>query len=62
MCDTFALIKQKIYLIKRLLDRYGKTNGLTENMTETEMAKELGYDRIWDCGLIKYVWTKNHGE
>ena len=21
-------------------------------MTETEMAKELGYDRIWDCGLI----------
>ena len=27
-------------------------------MTETEMAKELGYDRIWDCGLIKYVWKK----
>ena len=25
-------------------------------MTETEMAKELGYDRIWDCGLIKYVY------
>ena len=23
---------------------------------ETEMAKELGYDRIWDCGLIKYVY------
>ena len=29
-------------------------------MTELEMAKELGYDRIWDCGLFKYVWsTKN---
>jgi hypothetical protein len=28
-------------------------------MTETEMVKELGYDRIWDCGLIKYVWY-NH--
>ena len=27
-------------------------------MTETEMAKELGYDRIWDCGLIKYVWER----
>ena len=25
-------------------------------MTETEMAKALGYDRIWDCGLFKYVW------
>ena len=27
-------------------------------MTETEMVKELGYDRIWDCGLIKYVWKR----
>jgi len=25
-------------------------------MTELEMARELGYDRIWDCGLIKYVY------
>ena len=29
-------------------------------MTETEMVKALGYDRIWDCGLFKYVW-KNEG-
>ena len=27
-----------------------------KKMTETEMAKELGYDRIWDCGLIRYIW------
>lgn len=26
------------------------------SMTETEMVKELGYDRIWDCGTFKYVW------
>lgn len=26
------------------------------SMTEKEMTKELGYDRIWDCGLIRYVW------
>lgn len=26
------------------------------SMTETEMIKKLGYDRIWDCGLIKYVY------
>jgi hypothetical protein len=25
--------------------------------TETEMIKKLGYDRIWDCGLIKYEWN-----
>ena len=34
--------------------------GLPLTMTETEMVKELGYDRIWDCGLIKYVYY-NHG-
>ena len=33
---------------------------IKENMTETEMAKALGYDRIWDCGLIKYVWKKEN--
>lgn len=25
-------------------------------LTEEEMVKELGYDRIWDCGLAKYVY------
>ena len=34
--------------------------GFPLTMTETEMAKELGYDRIWDCGLIKYVWAKEN--
>lgn len=37
-----------------LLKKY--PNILTPEMTETEMAKKLGYDRIWDCGLIRYVW------
>ena len=32
--------------------------GLPMHMTETEMATALGYDRIWDCGLFKYVWRK----
>lgn len=35
-----------------------KKYGLPLTMTEKEMAKELGYDRIWDCGLLKYVWSK----
>ena len=30
--------------------------GFPETMTEWEMARELGYDRIWDCGLFKYVY------
>ena len=35
-----------------------KKYGFPLTMTETEMVKELGYDRIWDCGLIKYIWKK----
>lgn len=39
-------------------DTLHKKYGFTLMMSEKEMAKELGYDRIWDCGLIKYVWKK----
>ena len=30
--------------------------GLPLTMTEHEMTTALGYTRIWDCGLIKYVY------
>jgi very-short-patch-repair endonuclease len=33
-----------------------KKYGLPLTMTETEMTKSLGYYKIWDCGLIRYVW------
>ena len=33
-----------------------KKYGLDLSLTEKEMMQKLGYDRIWDCGLIKYVW------
>lgn len=39
-----------------LLRKYGSEYNLNESMTENEMTKIIGYDRIWDCGLIKYVW------
>ena len=45
---------------QRLISKFGNSYELTMDMTETEMAKALGYDRIWDCGLIKYVWTKEN--
>lgn len=35
-----------------------KKYGLPLTMTESEMAKELGYSKIWDCGLLKYVWKE----
>jgi len=27
---------------------------LDYNKTEKELTSELGYDKIWDCGLFKY--------
>ena len=35
-----------------------KKYGLPLTMTETEMTRKLGYDRVWNCGLFKYVWKK----
>ena len=32
--------------------------GLPLTMTEREMTTTLGYTRIWDCGLIKYIYRK----
>lgn len=35
-----------------------KKYGLPLTMTEKEMTRQLGFDRIWDCGLFRYVWRK----
>jgi hypothetical protein len=36
-----------------------KKYGLPLSMTESQMTKKLGYLKIYDCGLIKYVYKKN---
>lgn len=33
-----------------------KKYNLPLSMTEKEMTKKLGYYKIWNCGLIKYIW------
>lgn len=35
-----------------------KKYGLPLTMTETEMTEKLGYSKIYDCGLIRYVWKR----
>ncbi len=35
-----------------------KKYGLPLTMTESEMTKKLGYSKVYDCGLLKYVWLK----
>jgi very-short-patch-repair endonuclease len=37
-----------------------KKYNLPLSMTEKEMTEQLGFYRIWDCGLYKYVWKKNN--
>lgn len=36
-----------------------KKYGLPLTMTENQMTHELQYEKIYDCGLIKYVWKNN---
>ena len=36
-----------------------KQYDLPLTMTEREMTETLGYTRIWDCGLIKYIFKNN---
>lgn len=37
-------------------EKLSKKFGLPINLTEKEMTEILGLERIWDCGLLKYVW------
>ena len=30
----------------------------TKDLTEWEIMQQLGYDRIWDCGTLKFGWDK----
>lgn len=60
--STTDLKYKRIHKMNFNKQKLHKKYGFPLTMTETEMAKELGYDRIWDCGLIKYVWTSEKSE
>jgi hypothetical protein len=49
--------KHKFLFRKQILHR---KYGLPLSMTEREMSEALGYDKVWNCGLIKYVWKKEN--
>ena len=65
--DSF--VEQKYWYYNPKVDRYKRFHkfgfrkqslhnqyGLPLEMTEREMTTTLGYTRIWDCGLIKYIY------
>lgn len=33
--------------------------GHDKSLSEWEIMKSIGYDRIWDCGHLKYEWNKD---
>jgi hypothetical protein len=66
----FSLVKTLLpdyrYIIGNNFERYHKFGfrkhvlhkkyGLPLTMTESEMAKTINAHKIYDCGLLKYVW------
>lgn len=54
--NRYKRFHKMLYNKKTMSKKYG----FPMTMTETEMAKKLGLDRIWDCGLVKYVWRNGY--
>lgn len=54
-CHKFSFRKQS------LINKFKDLN-LTMDMTEKEMTNLLGFERIWDCGLIKYVYKMSNNK
>lgn len=40
---------------KKLME---KRYGTNSELTETKITESLGYYKIWDCGILKYVWER----
>ena len=53
--DKFARFHKFGFRKSTLSRKYG----FPMEMTELEMVRSIGYDRIWDCGLFKYVWSRH---
>lgn len=53
--NKYKRVHKMSFVKSKLIKKYG----FPKEMTEIEMARELGYDRIWDCGLVKYIWNPN---
>ncbi len=66
---TYYYFNPKISRVKRF-HKFGfgkkslkkKFPDIDMNLSENEITKLMGYDRIWDCGLFKYRLTIEKGE
>lgn len=52
--ESDGIIRQHKFAFRK--SKLNKKYGLPLSMTEKEMTEKLGYSKIYDCGLIKYIW------
>ena len=50
-------LKHRFNFRKNVLDE--KLDSFDAGLTEWENMQRNGYDRIWDCGHLKYRWSRN---
>ena len=53
--DNYQTIQNRICWQKHKLEK--KLTTFDPNLSAWENMKNNGYDRIWDCGCGKWVWT-----
>ena len=41
----------------KLIKRHNLDSSIANTMTEWELAQELGYDRLWDAGKVKWNYV-----
>jgi beta-glucosidase/6-phospho-beta-glucosidase/beta-galactosidase len=64
----YFYMSKKNYLVREHRSNYTKDrikakfsdHDLDMNLTEWELMQSLNYDRIWDCGVLTYVWKKEN--
>ena len=56
--NNYKRVRREQFKKSNLIKKYNFTN----EITDVEMAKKIGYYRIWDCGLYKYVWRNSDNE
>lgn len=51
---TDGIVRRHKFLFRKGI--LAKRHGFDLSLTEREMADMLGWYKIWDCGLFKYIW------
>jgi hypothetical protein len=54
--------RERLHKFRFRKDRLHKKYGVDINDSEREITKKLGFHRIYDCGLIKYIYKNKNGD